>query len=74
MGLVGFLDDYIKIARQRSLGLRSKAKMIGQTVVALVFGGLALSPWLKDENGLTPASSTSPSSATSTASRCRPSW
>ena len=41
LGAVGFLDDYIKIARQRSLGLRSKAKMIGQTVVALVFGGLA---------------------------------
>ena len=56
MGLVGFLDDYIKIARQRSLGLRSKAKMVGQTVVALVFGGLALAPALKDENGLTPAS------------------
>ena len=56
MGLVGFLDDYIKIARQRSLGLRSKAKMIGQTVVALVFGGLAVSPWLKDEDGITPAS------------------
>ena len=30
--LVGFLDDYIKISKQRSLGLRSKAKMIGQTV------------------------------------------
>ncbi len=30
--------------------------MIGQTVVALVFGGLALSPWLEDENGITPAS------------------
>src|SRR3954447_20308721 len=56
LGAVGFLDDYIKIVKQRSLGLRSKAKMIGQTVVALVFGGLALSPWLKDENGLTPAS------------------
>jgi phospho-N-acetylmuramoyl-pentapeptide-transferase len=56
MGAVGFLDDYIKIVKQRSLGLRSKAKMIGQTVVALVFGALALSPWLKDENGLTPAS------------------
>ena len=28
-GLVGFLDDYIKIAKQRSLGLRSKAKIIG---------------------------------------------
>jgi phospho-N-acetylmuramoyl-pentapeptide-transferase len=56
MGAVGFLDDYIQIVKQRNLGLRSKAKMIGQTIVALVFGGLALSPWLKDENGLTPAS------------------
>jgi phospho-N-acetylmuramoyl-pentapeptide-transferase len=56
MGLVGFVDDFIKISSQRNLGLRSKAKMIGQTVVALVFGGLVLAPWLKDENGLTPAS------------------
>ncbi|WP_370287527.1 phospho-N-acetylmuramoyl-pentapeptide-transferase [Nocardioides sp.] len=56
MGLVGFLDDFIKIYKQRSLGLRSKAKMAGQTVIALVFGGLALSPWLEDENGRTPAS------------------
>jgi phospho-N-acetylmuramoyl-pentapeptide-transferase len=56
MGMVGFLDDYIKIAKQRSLGLRSKAKMIGQTVVALIFGALALSPWLEDKNGRTPAS------------------
>jgi len=56
MGLVGFLDDYIKIVKQRSLGLRSKAKMIGQTVVALVFGVLAVSSWLKDDDGITPAS------------------
>jgi phospho-N-acetylmuramoyl-pentapeptide-transferase len=56
MGLVGFLDDYIKISKQRSLGLRSKAKMIGQTLIAVVFGALALSPWLEDENGVTPAS------------------
>ncbi len=56
MGAVGFLDDYIKIVRQRSLGLRSKAKIIGQTVVALVFGALCLSPWLEDSDGLTPAS------------------
>jgi phospho-N-acetylmuramoyl-pentapeptide-transferase len=56
MGLVGFLDDYIKISKQRSLGLRSKAKMIGQTLVAIVFGVLALSPWLEDEDGTTPAS------------------
>ena len=56
MGLVGFLDDFIKISKQRSLGLRSRAKMIGQTVIALVFGVLALSPWLEDSYGRTPAS------------------
>ncbi|WP_405030505.1 phospho-N-acetylmuramoyl-pentapeptide-transferase [Nocardioides bizhenqiangii] len=56
MGLVGFLDDFIKISKQRSLGLRSKAKMVGQTVIALVFGVLALAPWLEDENGRPPAS------------------
>ena len=56
MGLVGFLDDYIKISKQRSLGLRSKAKMIGQTLIAVVFGVLALSPWLEDDSGTTPAS------------------
>ena len=56
LGTVGFLDDFIKIAKQRSLGLRSKAKMIGQTVVALTFGALALSPWLADDRGETPAS------------------
>jgi phospho-N-acetylmuramoyl-pentapeptide-transferase len=56
MGLVGFLDDFIKISKQRSLGLRSKAKMIGQTVIAVVFGFLALSPMLEDSHGRTPAS------------------
>ncbi|MFC6153286.1 phospho-N-acetylmuramoyl-pentapeptide-transferase [Nocardioides yefusunii] len=56
LGLVGFLDDFIKIVKQRSLGLRSKAKMIGQTIVALTFGYLALSPMLEDENGVRPAS------------------
>ena len=56
LGLVGFLDDFIKIYRQRSLGLRSKAKIIGQTLVAVVFGWLALSPMLEDSRGRTPAS------------------
>ncbi len=51
-GLVGFLDDFIKISKQRSLGLRSKAKMIGLTIVAVVFGILSLSPWLEDDRGL----------------------
>jgi phospho-N-acetylmuramoyl-pentapeptide-transferase len=56
MGVVGFLDDFIKISKQRSLGLRSKAKMVGQTVIAVIFGFLALSPMLEDDNGRTPAS------------------
>ncbi len=55
-GLVGFLDDFIKIVKQRSLGLRSKAKMIGLTVVALTFGIVSLLPALEDHRELTPAS------------------
>jgi phospho-N-acetylmuramoyl-pentapeptide-transferase len=54
LGLVGFLDDYIKIAKQRSLGLRSRAKMTGQVLVAIIFGLLALQ--FPDERGQTPAS------------------
>jgi len=54
LGTVGFLDDYIKIAKQRSLGLRSKAKFAGQTVVAVVFAALALTR--PDDRGQTPAS------------------
>src|SRR5690606_34709069 len=56
MGLVGFLDDFIKISRQRNLGLRSRAKIIGQTLVGVTFGFLALSPALEDERGWRPAS------------------
>ncbi|HYP45739.1 MAG TPA: phospho-N-acetylmuramoyl-pentapeptide-transferase [Propionibacteriaceae bacterium] len=54
LGLVGFLDDYIKIRLQRSLGLRSKAKIAGQSLVAIVFALLALQ--FPDERGVTPAS------------------
>jgi phospho-N-acetylmuramoyl-pentapeptide-transferase len=42
MGFVGFLDDYIKISKQRSLGLRTGEKLAGQTLVAVVFAILAL--------------------------------
>jgi phospho-N-acetylmuramoyl-pentapeptide-transferase len=44
MAGVGFLDDFIKVRMQRSLGLRSKAKLLGQTVVGLVFAILAFYP------------------------------
>lgn len=36
-GLLGFLDDYIKVALKRNLGLTSKQKMIGQLVIAIIF-------------------------------------
>lgn len=37
MAAIGFLDDYIKTTRQRSLGLSKRAKFIGQLLVALAF-------------------------------------
>ncbi|MCP2338293.1 phospho-N-acetylmuramoyl-pentapeptide-transferase [Actinomadura rupiterrae] len=37
LGAVGFVDDYIKVFKQRSLGLRSGAKMIGIILVGVVF-------------------------------------
>ena len=42
LGVVGFLDDYLKISKQRSLGLRSREKLAGQTLVAVIFAVLAL--------------------------------
>ncbi|WP_156723876.1 phospho-N-acetylmuramoyl-pentapeptide-transferase [Streptomyces apocyni] len=54
MGLVGFLDDYIKIIKRRSLGLRAKAKMSGQLIVGITFAVLALQ--FADSRGNTPAS------------------
>jgi phospho-N-acetylmuramoyl-pentapeptide-transferase len=54
MGVVGFIDDFIKISKQRSLGLRTKAKLAGQTVVAVSFAVLALQ--FVDERGNAPAS------------------
>jgi phospho-N-acetylmuramoyl-pentapeptide-transferase len=54
LGVVGFLDDLIKIRRQRSLGLRARAKFTGQLLVAVVFAVLAMQ--FRNSRGLTPAS------------------
>ncbi|MDQ1629737.1 MAG: phospho-N-acetylmuramoyl-pentapeptide-transferase [Actinomycetota bacterium] len=54
LGLVGFLDDYIKVAKQRSLGLRAGAKLGGQMVIAVIFAVLAMK--FPDPSGYTPAS------------------
>jgi len=52
LGAIGFLDDYIIVSKQRSLGLRSRAKFIGQLVVGLIFASLAIG-W-EDDTGRTP--------------------
>lgn len=36
-GLLGFLDDFIKIFKKRNMGLESKQKLIGQIVGAIIF-------------------------------------
>ncbi len=51
---VGFADDYIKIFRQRSSGLRASVKLIGQAVIAVLFGLLVTR--FADLDGLAPAS------------------
>ncbi|BEP29501.1 phospho-N-acetylmuramoyl-pentapeptide-transferase [Helicovermis profundi] len=35
-GLVGFIDDYIKIGLKRNLGLTAKQKILGQLIVSLI--------------------------------------
>lgn len=54
LATVGFIDDFIKTHKQRSLGLRGWPKVIGQVIVAIVFALIAIS--IPDEHGVTPAS------------------
>jgi phospho-N-acetylmuramoyl-pentapeptide-transferase len=48
-GVVGFLDDYIKIVKKRSKGLTGKQKLFGQLITALIVWGclywVANYPW-----------------------------
>ncbi|MCL2491887.1 MAG: phospho-N-acetylmuramoyl-pentapeptide-transferase [Coriobacteriia bacterium] len=48
-GLLGYIDDRAKVIRERSLGLRARAKIIGQILIAVVFSMLAVN-WV----GITP--------------------
>ncbi|HTU39172.1 MAG TPA: phospho-N-acetylmuramoyl-pentapeptide-transferase [Acidimicrobiales bacterium] len=41
-GLIGFLDDYIKVSHRRSLGLNKRAKSAAQLLCALAFALLAV--------------------------------
>jgi len=42
IGAVGLIDDWIKVSRQRSLGLNPRAKLVGQLIVAITFALLAV--------------------------------
>ena len=55
LGGVGFLDDFIKIRKQRNLGLNKTSKLVGQLLAAVAFGILALR--FANSQGLTPATS-----------------
>lgn len=48
-GIIGFLDDYIKIVKKRSLGLTGKQKLLGQLITAIIVWaclyGVANYPW-----------------------------
>jgi phospho-N-acetylmuramoyl-pentapeptide-transferase len=54
MGFVGWIDDYLKVRRQNSIGLRPGLKFLGQFLVTTPFAILALT--LTDQHGNTLAS------------------
>ncbi|HWO77860.1 MAG TPA: phospho-N-acetylmuramoyl-pentapeptide-transferase [Bacillus sp. (in: firmicutes)] len=45
-GLLGFLDDYIKVALKRNLGLTSKQKLLGQIIISIIVF------WIMKDNGI----------------------
>ncbi|HEU4755926.1 MAG TPA: phospho-N-acetylmuramoyl-pentapeptide-transferase [Agromyces sp.] len=53
LGLVGFVDDFLKTRKKQSLGLGGWAKIAGQTLIAAAFALLALQ--FPNEEGVTPA-------------------
>jgi phospho-N-acetylmuramoyl-pentapeptide-transferase len=56
LGIVGFLDDFLKIRHQRNLGLSKTAKLVGQASVAVLFAVLARQFRSGDVGHLRPAS------------------
>lgn len=54
LGLVGFIDDWLKVSRQKSLGLTSRQKLIAQVSIASIFAYLGTQ--FVDKDGLSPIS------------------
>jgi phospho-N-acetylmuramoyl-pentapeptide-transferase len=42
LGILGFIDDYIKVTKKHSAGLNKRRKLYGQMIVGTVFGIVAL--------------------------------
>src|SRR3712207_590212 len=42
LGLLGFIDDFIKIRKARNLGLQKRAKFFGQLIIAIAFAVVAV--------------------------------
>ncbi|GAA1376478.1 phospho-N-acetylmuramoyl-pentapeptide-transferase [Luteococcus sanguinis] len=53
-GVLGFMDDWSKISKQRSLGLQGRWKLVGQAFLAISFGVAAL--MFPNDRGIRPAS------------------
>ena len=53
LATVGFIDDFIKTHKRRSLGLEGWPKVFGQVLVAVIFALVAIN--FPDANGVTPA-------------------
>jgi len=53
MGLIGFLDDYVKYARKRNQGLSKRWKFLGQMIVAVVFAWAAVASGASTELSFT---------------------
>jgi phospho-N-acetylmuramoyl-pentapeptide-transferase len=51
MGLIGLLDDYLKVTRERNLGLNKRAKIAGQITIAALFAWGAVSLGVSTEIG-----------------------
>ncbi len=58
-GVVGFLDDWLKVRNKRSLGLNKRAKLAAQVAVAAFFAELAVH-WAHTSTSLSFTSASSP--------------
>lgn len=54
VGAIGFIDDFMKVSKQNSLGLRGIYKIIGTAVVGVIFAVIGIN--YRDSHGRSPVS------------------